>query len=108
MRAAENHSDTIIHQVFFDVPCGGVQGEAFFTSILFATAGSGKWLVLHKNCLSPGCWSKRAKFPRAQACDELQGFYVERPLPADQFTQLLLAQATNITHTGKSLMLKSV
>jgi EAL domain-containing protein (putative c-di-GMP-specific phosphodiesterase class I) len=51
---------------------------------------------------------ERAEFLRAQACDELQGFYVERPLPADQFTQLLFAQATNITHPGKSLMLKSV
>jgi EAL domain-containing protein (putative c-di-GMP-specific phosphodiesterase class I) len=51
---------------------------------------------------------EQAEFLRTHACDELQGFYFKRPLPADQFTQLLLAQATDVTYTGKSLMLKRV
>jgi hypothetical protein len=31
---------------------------------------------------------------------------LNRPLPADQFTQLLLAQATEITYTGKNPVLR--
>jgi len=38
----------------------------------------------------------------------LQGFYFNRPLPADQFTQLLLAQANEFTYTGKGLVLSTV
>jgi EAL domain-containing protein (putative c-di-GMP-specific phosphodiesterase class I) len=51
---------------------------------------------------------EQAEFLRTHACDELQGFYFNRPLPADQFTQLLLAQANEITFTGKSLVLRMV
>ena len=50
----------------------------------------------------------QAEFLRTHACDELQGFYFKKPLPAEQFTQLLLAQATAITYTGKQVTLKSV
>ena len=50
----------------------------------------------------------QAEFLRTHACDELQGFYFKKPLPAEQFTQLLLAQAAGITHTGKQAILKSV
>jgi diguanylate cyclase (GGDEF)-like protein len=50
----------------------------------------------------------QAEFLRTHACDELQGFYFKKPLPADQFTQLLLAQATGITYTGKQVILKTV
>jgi EAL domain-containing protein (putative c-di-GMP-specific phosphodiesterase class I) len=49
---------------------------------------------------------EQAEFLHAHACHELQGFCFKKPLPADQFTQLLLAQATGITYTGKSLTLK--
>ena len=49
----------------------------------------------------------QAEFLHTHACDELQGFYFNKPLPADEFTQLLLTQATAITYTGKSLMLKA-
>jgi diguanylate cyclase (GGDEF)-like protein len=42
----------------------------------------------------------QAEFLRAHACDELQGFYFNRPLPADEFTKLLRAQATEITYVG--------
>ncbi len=49
---------------------------------------------------------EQADFLRDHACDELQGFYFNKPLPADQSTQLLLAQTTGITYTGKRLVLK--
>jgi EAL domain-containing protein (putative c-di-GMP-specific phosphodiesterase class I) len=42
----------------------------------------------------------QAEFLRAHACDELQGFYFNRPLPTDEFTKLLRAQATEITYVG--------
>ncbi len=49
---------------------------------------------------------EQAQFLRAHACDELQGFYFNRPLPAEQSTDLLLAQSSGITYTGKRLILK--
>jgi diguanylate cyclase (GGDEF)-like protein len=49
---------------------------------------------------------EQAQFLRAHACDELQGFYFNRPLPAGQSTDLLLAQSSGITYTGKRLILK--
>jgi diguanylate cyclase (GGDEF)-like protein len=48
---------------------------------------------------------EQAQFLRAHACDELQGFYFNRPLPAAESTELLLAQATSITYTGKRLII---
>jgi hypothetical protein len=35
-------------------------------------------------------------------------YFSRRALPADQFTQLLLAQATEVTYSGKSLVLRTV
>ncbi len=49
---------------------------------------------------------EQAEFLRAHACDEIQGFYFNKPLPAEQFTQLLLGQALGNTYTGKRLALK--
>jgi len=43
----------------------------------------------------------QAEFLRKHACDELQGFYFNKPLPADQFGQLLQAQAAGITYVGE-------
>jgi diguanylate cyclase (GGDEF)-like protein len=43
---------------------------------------------------------EQADFLRAHACDELQGFYFNKPLPANQFAQLMRAQAANITYVG--------
>ena len=40
---------------------------------------------------------EQAEHLRLHACDELQGFYFKRPLPVDEFTQLLLDQSTQIT-----------
>jgi diguanylate cyclase (GGDEF)-like protein len=49
----------------------------------------------------------QAEFLRTHACDELQGFYFREPLPAEDFTQLLLDQATEITYVGKRPQLKA-
>lgn len=49
----------------------------------------------------------QAEFLRTHACDELQGFYFKRPLPADQFTKLLVAQATEITYIGERAELRN-
>ncbi len=47
--------------------------------------------------------SEQAEFLRTHACDELQGFYFKRPLPAPEFTKLLFAQASQITYRGERL-----
>jgi EAL domain-containing protein (putative c-di-GMP-specific phosphodiesterase class I) len=49
---------------------------------------------------------EQAEFLRTHACDELQGFYFKKPLPAEQLTQLLLAQDSGVTYSGKQLALK--
>jgi diguanylate cyclase (GGDEF)-like protein len=46
---------------------------------------------------------EQAEHLRLHACDELQGFYFKRPLPVDEFTQLMRDQATEITYIGKRL-----
>jgi diguanylate cyclase (GGDEF)-like protein/PAS domain S-box-containing protein len=51
---------------------------------------------------------EQAEFLREHTCDELQGFYFRRPLPADQFRELLLAQTAGITYTGKQPTLKDL
>jgi EAL domain-containing protein (putative c-di-GMP-specific phosphodiesterase class I) len=43
----------------------------------------------------------QAEFLRQHACDELQGFYFNKPLPADRFGQLLQAQAAGTTYVGE-------
>jgi diguanylate cyclase (GGDEF)-like protein len=43
---------------------------------------------------------EQAEFLRAYACDEFQGFYFNKPLSADKFTELLRAQDTGATLTG--------
>jgi diguanylate cyclase (GGDEF)-like protein len=50
---------------------------------------------------------EQAEHLRLHQCNELQGFYFKRPLPADEFTRLLHAQDPDITYTGKRLTLKS-
>jgi diguanylate cyclase (GGDEF)-like protein len=51
--------------------------------------------------------AEQADYLRTHACDELQGFYFNRPLPSEEFTQLLLAPATDITYFGKRLGLSA-
>src|SRR5579859_162480 len=43
---------------------------------------------------------EQAEFLRTHACDELQGFYFNRPLPAYQFAQLMRAQTADISYIG--------
>jgi diguanylate cyclase (GGDEF)-like protein len=47
--------------------------------------------------------AEQAEFLRAHACEQLQGFYFNRPMPPDEFTQLLLAPASEIACFDKSL-----
>jgi diguanylate cyclase (GGDEF)-like protein len=51
---------------------------------------------------------EQADFLRKHACDELQGFYFKRPLPAEEFTQLLRDQSTEVTYSGRRLGLEAV
>ena len=44
---------------------------------------------------------------RTHACDELQGFYFRKPLPAGEFTQLLHAQTTDQTCAGARIGLEA-
>jgi EAL domain-containing protein (putative c-di-GMP-specific phosphodiesterase class I) len=44
---------------------------------------------------------EQAEFLRAHACDELQGFYFQRPLPANEFAQLLRDQTTAADYLGE-------
>jgi diguanylate cyclase (GGDEF)-like protein len=50
----------------------------------------------------------QAEYLRTHACDQLQGFYFARPLPAEESTKLLLGQAPNITYMGERLGLKAL
>jgi diguanylate cyclase (GGDEF)-like protein len=47
---------------------------------------------------------EQADLLRAHACDEIQGFYFSRPLPAEEFAQLLLSPEN--TYVGQRLGLK--
>lgn len=77
------------------------------TGLADAIIAMGKSLSL--TVVAQGVETKeQAEFLRTHACDELQGFYFKRPLPADQFAQLLRDQATEITYIGKRLILKTV
>jgi diguanylate cyclase (GGDEF)-like protein len=49
----------------------------------------------------------QAEFLRTHACDELQGFYFKRPLPVEQFTQLLEAQVLETTYIGERASVRS-
>jgi diguanylate cyclase (GGDEF)-like protein len=50
---------------------------------------------------------EQAEFLRAHACDELQGFYLSRPLPPEEFTELLLASASPVDYFGDRLAVGS-
>ena len=81
-------------------------GTAEDTGLADAIIAMGKSLSL--TVVAQGVETKdQAEFLRTHACDELQGFYFKRPLPADQFTKLLLAQATEITYIGERAGLRS-
>jgi diguanylate cyclase (GGDEF)-like protein len=72
------------------------------TGLADAIIAMGKSLSL--TVVAQGVETKeQAEHLRLHACDELQGFYFKRPLPVDEFTQLLRAQATEVTYIGKRL-----
>jgi EAL domain-containing protein (putative c-di-GMP-specific phosphodiesterase class I) len=85
---------------------GDFVGASDDTGLADAIIAMGKSLSL--TVVAQGVETKdQADFLRAHACDELQGFYFNKPLPADQFVQLMRAQATEITYIGKRLGLKT-
>ncbi len=47
--------------------------------------------------------SEQAEFVRTHACDEIQGFYFNRPLSTEEFTKLLNARPEQFTYRGKRL-----
>jgi len=72
------------------------------TGLADAIIAMGKSLSL--TVVAQGVETKeQAEHLRLHACDELQGFYFKRPLPVDEFTQLLRDQATEVTYVGKRL-----
>jgi diguanylate cyclase (GGDEF)-like protein len=76
------------------------------TGLADAIIAMGKSLSL--TVVAQGVETKeQAEHLRLHACDELQGFYFKRPLPVDEFTQLLRDQATEITYIGKRLGAKA-
>jgi diguanylate cyclase (GGDEF)-like protein len=77
-------------------------GQTEDTGLADAIIAMGKSLSL--TVVAQGVETKeQAEHLRLHACDELQGFYFKRPLPVDEFTQLLRDQATEITYIGKRL-----
>jgi predicted signal transduction protein with EAL and GGDEF domain len=64
-----------------------------------AIIGMGKSLSL--TVVAQGVETReQAEFLRANACDEFQGFYFNKPLSAQKFTELLRAQEAGVTLTG--------
>ena len=79
-----------------------IVGTAEDTGLADAIIAMGKSLSL--TVVAQGVETReQAEHLRLHACDELQGFYFKRPLPVDEFTQLLRDQATEITYIGKRL-----
>jgi EAL domain-containing protein (putative c-di-GMP-specific phosphodiesterase class I) len=66
--------------------CAGAENMEFAESVI----AMGKNLSL--TVVAQGVETRaQAEFLREHACDELQGFYLNRPLPPDEFAKLLLA-----------------
>jgi EAL domain-containing protein (putative c-di-GMP-specific phosphodiesterase class I) len=83
-----------------------IVGAAEDTGLADAIIATGKSLSL--TVVAQGVETKeQAEHLRLHACDELQGFYFKRPLPVEEFTQLLREQASEITYIGKRLGLKA-
>jgi EAL domain-containing protein (putative c-di-GMP-specific phosphodiesterase class I) len=65
--------------------CAGAENRELAESVI----AMGKSLSL--TVVAQGVETRaQAEFLREYACDELQGFYLNRPLPADEFAKLLL------------------
>jgi EAL domain-containing protein (putative c-di-GMP-specific phosphodiesterase class I) len=84
-----------------------ITGTSQDTALADAVIAIGKSLSL--TVVAQGVETReQAEFLQTHACDELQGFYFKRPLPADQFTQLLQAQTAETTYTGRRAGVKIV
>jgi diguanylate cyclase (GGDEF)-like protein len=84
-----------------------ITGPADETGLADAIIAIGKSLSL--TVVAQGVETRdQAEYLRAHACDELQGFYFERPLPAEESTKLLLGQSPEITYMGERLGLSAV
>ena len=78
---------------------GELVGPSEDSALADAVIAMGKSLSL--TVIAQGVETKeQAEFLRAHACDELQGFYFNRPLPAYQFAQLMRAQTADISYVG--------
>jgi diguanylate cyclase (GGDEF)-like protein len=78
---------------------GDLVGPSENAGLADAIIAMGKSLSL--TVVAQGVETKeQADFLQAHACDELQGFYFNRPLPAYQFAKLMRAQTPEITYRG--------
>jgi diguanylate cyclase (GGDEF)-like protein len=85
---------------------GDLAGPSENAALAEAIVAMGKSLSL--TVIAQGVETKeQAAFLRAHACDELQGFYFNRPLPAYQFAQLMRAQTPEITYVGTRVGLQN-
>jgi diguanylate cyclase (GGDEF)-like protein len=77
------------------------------TGLADALIAMGKSLSL--TVVAQGVETKeQAEHLRLHECNELQGFYFKKPLPVEEFTRLLHAQAPDITFSGRHLELRPV
>jgi diguanylate cyclase (GGDEF)-like protein len=82
-----------------------IVGSAEDTGLTDAIIAMGKSLSL--TVVAQGVETReQAEFLRIHACDEIQGFYFNKPLPPHEFAELLRDQATEITYIGKRVRLK--
>jgi diguanylate cyclase (GGDEF)-like protein len=79
----------------------GIVGNPESAKLADAVISMGRTLGL--NIVAQGVETREeAEFLRVHACDEIQGFYFSRPLPADQFG-VLLADQGEVTYEGPHL-----
>jgi diguanylate cyclase (GGDEF)-like protein len=80
-----------------------VTGDEQDRSLAFAIIAMGK--SLSKTVVAQGVETReQAEFLRLHACDELQGFYFEKPMPVESFTLLLQDRSTAVTYSGRQLV----
>ena len=81
-----------------------ITGAAEATGLADAIIAIGKRLSL--TVVAQGVETKeQAEFLKSHACDELQGFYFDLPLPTEEFTHLLRTQTTVTRSFGEGLPL---
>jgi EAL domain-containing protein (putative c-di-GMP-specific phosphodiesterase class I) len=81
-----------------------IAGDSEEKSLAYAIIAMGK--SLSKTVVAQGVETReQADFLRSHACDELQGFYFERPLPVEAFTLLLQDRSSAVTYTGRQLVM---